>query len=135
MSKKSKKDPANNYFARFAKVISDAVGTVWSFLLALATIIIWSIAGPLFKFSDTWQLVINTGTTIVTFLMVFLIQHTQNRDTIILNLKLDELIKANRSADNQSIDLSKLSDEELAMLECEYKKYVIRKQENKFKRY
>ncbi|KTD13405.1 low affinity iron permease family protein [Legionella jamestowniensis] len=119
--KKNKKKP-NNYFARFAKVISDAVGTVWSFLLALLAIVIWTVTGPLFHFSDTWQLIINTGTTIITFLMVFLIQHTQNRDTVILNLKLDELIKSHKSANNQSIDLNKLTDEELLVLEKEYKK-------------
>lgn len=118
--KKNKKP--NNYFARFAKVISDAMGTVWSFLIALLAIIIWTVTGPLFHFSDTWQLIINTGTTIITFLMVFLIQHTQNRDTVILNLKLDELIKSHKPASNQSIDLNKLTDEELLALEKEYKK-------------
>ncbi|ASQ45334.1 low affinity iron permease family protein [Legionella clemsonensis] len=124
--KQTQKTP-HNYFARFAKIISDAVGTVWSFLLALLAIVIWTITGPLFHFSDTWQLIINTGTTIITFLMVFLIQHTQNRDTVILNLKLDELIKSHRAANNQSIDLNKLTDEELIALEKEYKKICRKK--------
>lgn len=110
------------FFAVFAKTASDAMGSVWSFIMALGIILVWIITGPVFGYSDTWQLLINTGTTIVTFLMVFLIQHTQNRDTIILNLKLDELIKANQAASNFSIDLAKLSDKELAQLEQEYNK-------------
>ncbi|WED43702.1 low affinity iron permease family protein [Legionella cardiaca] len=120
--KRKNQKTETNFFAFFAKLASDAMGKEWCFILALSMVIIWIITGPLFKFSDTWQLIINTGTTIVTFLMVFLIQHTQNRDTTILNLKLDELIKANRSASNLTIDLSILSDEELQFLEKEYKK-------------
>lgn len=117
------KNSANEHtFSSFAKLVSDAVGHTWCFILALCLVFIWMITGPVFKFSDTWQLIINTGTTIVTFLMVFLIQNTQNRDTKILNLKLDELIKTQKRASNKSLDLSKLSDEALLKLENEYKK-------------
>lgn len=111
-----------NWFHKTALAISEASGSVYAFLAAFLLIIVWIITGPLFHFSDTWQLVINTGTTIVTFLMVFLIQHTQNRDTKIINLKLDELIKSHQPADNFTIALDKLSDEELQILEDKYKK-------------
>ncbi len=117
---KIKHNPLN--FAVFTQMVSDAVGSFWSFIVASLFVITWLVSGPFFKFSDTWQLVINTSTTIITFLMVFIIQHTQNRDVEILNLKLDELIKSNKSARNSSIDLKKLSDEELEKLEQEYKK-------------
>ena len=88
-------------FDTIARKASRAAGTPWIFGLALATVLAWGASGPLFGFNDTWQLVINTGTTIVTFLMVFLIQHTQNADTAALHLKLDELIRATRLADNR----------------------------------
>lgn len=122
MKNKHKSNHNDAQFSGFAKTVSDAVGNAWSFVIALLLIIIWIITGPIFNFSDTWQLIINTGTTIITFLMVFLIQNTQNRETKIINLKIDELIKAKRNADNSSIDLEKLSDEELKYLENEYKK-------------
>lgn len=109
-------------FAEFTKTVSDAVGQFWSFMLALLFVVIWLISGPFFGFSDTWQLIINTATTIITFLMVFLIQHTQNRDIEILNLKIDELIKSHKSARNTSINLNSLSDEELEKLEKTYNK-------------
>jgi len=108
-----------------AKVAEYAVawtGSTFAFMLALAVIIVWAVTGPIFNFSDTWQLVINTGTTIVTFLMVFLIQNTQNRDSRAAQLKLDELIKAVKGARNSMIDLERLSDEEMRHLEEEYKK-------------
>ncbi|KTD16539.1 low affinity iron permease family protein [Legionella jordanis] len=117
-----KKRKFADYFTDFAHVVSEGVGKVWAFILALLIVLVWLITGPFFHYSDTWQLWINTGTTIITFLMVFLIQHTQNRDTFILNLKLDELIKSHSGADNSSIDLSKLTDDELKMLEEEYRK-------------
>jgi low affinity Fe/Cu permease len=123
--KKVKNNPLD--FAVFTKIVSDAVGTFWSFIIAFLFIIIWVFSGPIFHFSDTWQLVINTSTTIITFLMVFIIQHTQNRDVEILNLKLDELIKSNKGARNTSIDLEKLSDDELKKLEKEYKKICNKK--------
>ncbi|STX43225.1 Predicted small integral membrane protein [Legionella donaldsonii] len=112
----------SNHFNNFAKRVSHAVGHSGSFIIALSLVLIWLVTGPLFHFSDTWQLIINTGTTIITFLMVFLIQNTQNRDTKILNLKIDELIKTKKNARNSILDLDKLSDEDLKKLEEEYKK-------------
>src|SRR5262249_31194424 len=103
-------------FHRFAVWTSKVLGAPWSFFLACAVVAAWLLSGPIFGFSDTWQLVINTATTIVTFLMVFLIQNTQNRDAQALHLKLDELIRANRRARNELIDLESLSDRELADL-------------------
>lgn len=120
--KSSKKSQVSLAFSLFAKYIAAIVGNALSFLIAVFIIILWLLAGPFFHYSDTWQLIINTGTTIVTFLIVFLIQHTQNRDTEIINLKLDELIKGHRGADNSKLDLSSLSDEELRDLEEHYKK-------------
>ncbi|MFJ1269335.1 low affinity iron permease family protein [Legionella lytica] len=108
-------------FSQFAQWVSELSGQAGSFLTASALIIIWLVTGPFFNYSDTWQLLINTGTTIVTFLMVFLIQNTQNRDTKIMNLKLDELIKSHLQANNLSIDLASLSDKELENLEEKYK--------------
>src|SRR5580704_9916098 len=93
--------PNGNWFARLAVATSRVSGRPTTFLLAVAVVLVWAITGPLFSFSDTWQLVINTGTTIVTFLMVFLIQATQNRDTLALQLKLDELIFATKNARNE----------------------------------
>jgi low affinity Fe/Cu permease len=104
------------HFHTFATRASDWVGSKWAFAMALVTIIVWSALGPHFHYSDTWQLVVNTATTIVTFLMVFLIQNTQNRDAKALHLKLDEVIRAIRSANNQMIDIEKLSDKELEEL-------------------
>lgn len=109
-------------FRGFSKRTSDLVGTPVAFLGAVGLIVLWAATGPSFDYSDTWQLVINTGTTIVTFLMVFLIQNTQNRDSRAIHLKLDELIKALRGARNSVIDLDRLSDEQLKKLEDEYKK-------------
>jgi low affinity Fe/Cu permease len=109
-------------FHRFAFKVSKWVGSPWMFVGALAVIIAWSITGPLFHFSDTWQLVINTGTTIVTFLMVFLIQNTQNRDAEAIQLKLDELLRAAARARTSLVNLEELSDEELARLHEEFRK-------------
>lgn len=122
MKKNNQSSGALFDFAHFTKIVSDFVGNVWCFMAALSFVLVWVLSGPVFGFSDTWQLIINTATTIITFLMVFLIQHTQNRDIEILNLKLDELIKANEKAKNSSIDLDKLSDKQLQALENEYKK-------------
>ena len=99
-----------------------AVGSPWASVLAMLVIIVWAATGPLFGFSDTWQLVINTSTTIVTFLMVFLIQNTQNRDAKVMHLKLDELIRAVKEARNELIDLKDMSEEELRNLEKEFRK-------------
>jgi len=107
-------------FSEVARRVSDVVGSVWAFLLAVAVVIVWACTGPIFRYSDTWQLVINTGTTIVTFLMVFLIQSTQNRDAKAVHLKLDELIRAVHGARNQLVDLEHLSEDELEELADEF---------------
>jgi low affinity Fe/Cu permease len=107
-------------FHSMAKGTSTAVGRPKSFFIALGIIVIWAVTGPFFHFSDTWQLIINTGTTIVTFLMVFLIQNTQNRDSKALHLKLDELLRANRGARNTLVDLENMSDSELQELQDEF---------------
>ena len=107
-------------FINFAKATSRATGRPLAFLLAVATIAVWLVTGPLFHFSDTWQLVINTGTTIVTFLMVFLIQNTQNRDSEALQIKLDELIRATEGAHNAPLDLEELEEHELDRIRGTY---------------
>jgi low affinity Fe/Cu permease len=104
---------AGSIFNRFSKGTARATGNPASFVLALVVIIVWGVTGPMFHFSDTWQLVINTSTTIVTFLMVFLIQSTQNRDSAAVQLKLDELIRALEGAHNSLLDLEELSEKEL----------------------
>jgi low affinity Fe/Cu permease len=100
-------------YTRAARWIAQITGRPVTFLLAVATIVVWLITGPIFDYSDTWQLVINTGTTIVTFLMVFLIQNTQNRDTVAMQLKLDELIRATQGAHNALMDLEELDEKAL----------------------
>jgi len=107
-------------FRHFARKASAVLGSAWAFIGALVIIGVWGLTGPMFHFSDTWQLIINTGTTIVTFLMVFLIQNTQNRDAKAMHLKLDELIRAIEGARNRLVDLEKLSDEELKQLEEQF---------------
>jgi low affinity Fe/Cu permease len=107
-------------FRHFARKSSEVLGTAWAFIGCLIIIAVWGLTGPMFHFSDTWQLIINTGTTIVTFLMVFLIQNTQNRDAKAMHLKLDELIRALEGARNRLVDLEKLSDEELKQLEEQF---------------
>jgi low affinity Fe/Cu permease len=111
----------DGWFRHFAWRVADAVGSYWSFVIALTVVLVWAVTGPLFHFSDSWQLVINTGTTIVTFLMVFLIQATQNRDGKALQLKLDELIRAQRSARNVFADLEHASEAELKQFEEEFR--------------
>ncbi|HZJ17319.1 MAG TPA: low affinity iron permease family protein [Chthoniobacteraceae bacterium] len=111
---------ARDHFNNFARKVSVIMGSVWAFLFALGTVAIWGATGPLFGFSDTWQLVINTGTTVVTFIMVFLIQSTQNRDAKAVHLKLDELIRAVHGARNQLVDLENVADEELEELAAQF---------------
>ena len=108
-------------FSDLARRASCAVGSSAAFALACATVLIWAITGPLFGYSDTWQLVINTGTTIVTFLMVFLVQNSQNRDARALHLKLDELVRSLKDARNRFIDLENCTDAEIAQLERQFK--------------
>jgi low affinity Fe/Cu permease len=110
----------NDAFGKFAASASGWLGSKWAFAGAGIVIVIWAVVGPIFHFSDTWQLVINTGTTIVTFLMVFLIQNTQNRDARAINLKLNELIRAIDKARDQMIDIENLSDLELDELQTKY---------------
>jgi low affinity Fe/Cu permease len=112
-------EKAHDQFSSFAQRISHASGHPVAFVLAVAVVIVWAITGPLFKYSDTWQLVINTGTTIVTFLMVFLIQNTQNRDTMALQLKLSELVLSQKGAHNSFVDLEHMSDAELERIHGE----------------
>jgi low affinity Fe/Cu permease len=107
-------------FRLFAKRSSSMLGSAWAFAAAILIILIWGLTGPMFHYSDTWQLIINTGTTIVTFLMVFLIQNTQNRDAKAVHLKLDELIRALKGARNELVDLETLTDEDLAALEKQF---------------
>lgn len=104
-------------FRRFAAWTAEASGTPWAFIAAVALIVGWAVSGPFFRFSDTWELVINTATTIVTFLMVFLIQNAQNRDGKAIHLKLDELLRANDAARTGLVDVEHLSDEELRRLQ------------------
>lgn len=109
-------------FGVFARKTSSVLGSAWAFVCAILIIVVWATTGPAFGYSDTWQLIINTGTTIVTFLMVFLIQNTQNRDAKAVHLKLDELIRALGGARNRLVDLEKLSDDDLKALESEFEK-------------
>ncbi|MFO0677110.1 MAG: low affinity iron permease family protein [Polyangiaceae bacterium] len=108
-------------FRRFAHRVAYWMGTPVAFVTAILIIVVWGITGPLFHFSDTWQLVINTGTTVITFLMVFLIQSTQNRDAYAIHLKLDELIRAQENARNILLALEDLTDEQLDQLEAEFR--------------
>lgn len=103
----------NELFRKFAQKSAQAVGSYWAFLVAFLTIIIWAVSGPYFHFSETWQLVINTGTTIITFLMIFLVQNAQNRDAKAIHLKLDEIIHSLKGARNKLIDAEELPDEQL----------------------
>jgi low affinity Fe/Cu permease len=116
-------------FRVFARNSAIILGSAWAFTMAVLVIIIWGATGPTFHFSDTWQLIINTGTTIVTFLMVFLIQNTQNRDAKAVHLKLDELLRAIKGARNELVDLEVLSDEDLKKLEKQFQQ-IRRKSEH-----
>jgi len=110
------------WFVHFAQWVSHATGRPLAFFAALASIVLWAFTGPLFGFSDTWQLVINTATTVITFLMVFVIQNTQNRDTAAVHIKIDELIRVTQKARNVLLDLEELDDRELERLHHDFQK-------------
>jgi len=118
-------------FLRLARGAARVAGHPAAFLVALAIVILWVATGPLFGFSDTWQLVINTGTTIITFLMVFLLQHSQNRDTIAMQLKLDELVRSIKPAENAVLDIDDLEDEELETLLAKYRQLALEARQKK----
>lgn len=131
MVSKHTKTRDSGLFARFANEASRAVGSAAAFGVAIVVVLLWSLSGPLFGYSDTWQLVINTGTTIVTFLMVFLIQNTQNRDSAATQLKLDELIRSTQGAHNALLDLEKLSSKDLEDIRMLYQKLADRARREK----
>lgn len=120
MTRNNKEKGLSVWLERFSQRATHATGTSMAFALALGTIIVWGITGPLFQFSNTWQLVINTGTTIVTFLMVFLIQRTQNKDSLAVHLKLNEIVAAIEGASNRLIDVEDLTEAEIATLHKHY---------------
>ncbi len=116
------KQTIRDHFRKFAHLTAQIVGSPWAFFLSITLIVVWAVTGPIFQYSDTWQLVINTATTIITFLMVFLIQNTQNRDARAIHLKLDELLHAVKGARNRLINLESLTDEEMDHLEKEFQR-------------
>ena len=118
-----------NVFSRIANTCARTLGTAGAFGVALTIVLIWALTGPIFHFSDTWQLVINTGTTIVTFLMVFLIQNTQNRDSAAIQLKLDEVIRSTKGAHNSLLDLEKLSQDDLDKMQVLYEELAAKARE------
>jgi low affinity Fe/Cu permease len=117
---------SKSWFSRFAKLTARVTGKPVTFMIAVSVVVAWAVTGPLFGFSDTWQLVINTGTTIITFLMVFLIQSTQNRDSEAMQVKLDELIRATHGAQNALLDLEELEEEELDRIKAGYEEMAER---------
>ncbi|PYJ24445.1 MAG: low affinity iron permease family protein [Verrucomicrobia bacterium] len=126
---RSRRCEINDLFRDFSRNAAEGVGSAFAFIAAITVVIIWAAAGPVFHFSDAWQLIINTGTTIVTFLMVFLIQNTQNRDAKAVQLKLDELIRALEGARNKLVDLENHSDGDLKKLEEEFERLHKRSRE------
>lgn len=122
---------STTWFTRLTKATARATGRPLAFLTALGVIVVWALTGPLFAFSDTWQLVINTGTTIVTFLMVFLIQSTQNRDGEALQVKLDEIIRALGNAQNELLDLEELEEKDLDKAREGYRKLALKARQNR----
>jgi low affinity Fe/Cu permease len=121
---RKKRNGLSQILERFSRKATEGTGTSTAFILACTVIIVWIVTGPLFKFSDTWQLVINTGTTIVTFLMVFLIQRSQNKDALAIHLKLNEIVAALEGASNRLIDVEDLTEAEIKTLHTHYKKLV-----------
>ncbi len=125
----AERNPAASRFTRWSSAAAHAVGRPWAFLLSVAVLVVWALTGPLFGWSDTWQLVINTGTTVVTFLMVFLIQRSQNKEAIAVQVKLDELIRAVKGARNNLIAIEDLSEDELGTLKTHFEKLAGRAEE------
>ena len=119
-------------FRVFSSAVAEKAGTAWAFIIAFLVIVIWVVTGPLFGFSDTWQLVINTGTTIITFLMVFLIQNTQNRDSKALHLKLDELIRSSKEARNDLLSLENMAGRRVRETKGRVRKCLQRKEDRDF---
>ena len=126
MNKRSRPSRVNIWLSEIAGWSAEAMGTAWAFAVATLSVIVWAVSGPFFHYSDTWQLIINTATTVLTFLAVFLIQHSQNRDGRAIQLKLDELIRSSQSARNRLIDLEHCTEEELKDLQEEFEKFVSR---------
>lgn len=120
--KKKSKPGASAFFEKFSAKVTKASGSPWAFIIAVFVILGWALSGPLFGYSDTWQLVINTGTTIITFLMVFIIQQSQNKDTTAIQLKLNEIIAASPTSSNRLIDIEDLTSDELEILKKFYVK-------------
>jgi low affinity Fe/Cu permease len=116
--------PRGGPLEKLAKLVTSWAGTSWAFALALGTIVVWGVTGPLFQFNETWQLVINTGTTIVTFLMIFLVQRTQNNDSMAINLKLNELLAVTKGASNRLINIEDMSEKEIQHLHKYFSKLV-----------
>src|SRR5918912_3275129 len=112
----------NDFFHKFAQKVSQVTGSAWAFFTAVMIIVVWLVSGPIFRYSDTWQLVINTGTTIITFLMVFLIQRTQNKDAVAIHLKLNEIVAAMKGASNRLIDVEDLSEADIQALRAYYRR-------------
>src|ERR1700751_1534022 len=116
----------NELFRKFSEKVAKAVGSPWAFVIAIVVVIAWAVSGPVFHYSDTWQLVINTGTTIITFLIVFLIQNTQNRESRVVRLKLDELLRGLQGARTAFVSLDKMTDAELDEIEKEFERLMSR---------
>lgn len=117
-----RKKSKTQFFENFASKASKAVGSPYAFVIALSLVIVWAICGPFFDFSETWQLVINTGTTIITFLMVFLIQKSQNKDSLAIQLKLNELVASNEKSSNRLVDIESMTEEEMMIVQKYYQK-------------
>src|ERR687894_2166419 len=115
---------SSNFFTDFASWVARATGKPWTFAACVLVVLLWAVSGPFFGFSDTWQLIINTGTTIVTFLMVFLIQRAQNKDALAIHLKLNEIVAAMEGASNRLIDVEDLSEPEIEALRNYYKRLI-----------
>ncbi|MBZ4033967.1 low affinity iron permease family protein [Flavobacterium sp. 17A] len=120
--KKKEQPNKNGFFEQFASKVTKATGSTTAFISAFALVVLWAASGPIFNYSETWQLVINTGTTIITFLMVFLIQKAQNKDSLAIQLKLNELVASNELSSNSLVDIEDMTEEEMIIIEKYYKK-------------